>query len=90
MVSSDHQIYIDSQIEHNSCYDVFEGHFMSPLVQYLPELVPKESQIARFQLITPRNWSHNRLKPVCLHLAGTGDHVRLQFLLIIDSILWMT
>ena len=51
---------------------------MSPLVQYLPELVPKESQIARFQLILPTNlmnWSNKGLKPLCLHLAGTGDHV---------------
>ncbi|CAG2179994.1 unnamed protein product, partial [Oppiella nova] len=74
LVSPDHPIYIDSHTEHNANYDVYEGHFMSPLVQYLPELVPKESQIARFQLILPNTWPHNQLKPICLHLAGTGDH----------------
>ncbi|XP_054158242.1 protein ABHD18-like [Oppia nitens] len=74
LVANDHLIYIDSQTEHNSTYDVFEGHFMSPLVQYLPELVPKESQIAKFQLILPKQWPQSGLKPVCLHLAGTGDH----------------
>lgn len=87
MVSSDYPIYIDKQIEHNSNYDVFEGHFMSPLVQYLPELVPKESQIARFQLILPTKWNdwpNKGLKPLCLHLAGTGDHVCDQHLYTIN------
>lgn len=30
----------------------------------------------RFQFIVPKRWQKNR--PVCIHLAGTGDHVRLK------------
>lgn len=31
----------------------------------------------RFQFIVPKKWRRNR--PVCIHLAGTGDHVRMCF-----------
>ena len=26
-------------------------------------------------MILPTQWRHGKLKPVCIHLAGTGDHV---------------
>ena len=26
-------------------------------------------------MILPTQWRHSKLKPVCIHLAGTGDHV---------------
>lgn len=31
----------------------------------------------RFQFVVPKKWRRNR--PVCIHLAGTGDHVRMCF-----------
>ncbi|XP_064481317.1 protein ABHD18-like isoform X2 [Ornithodoros turicata] len=46
----------------------------SPFVQYLPEVVPKESHKAWFQVLLPRHWVTEPLRPVCIHLAGTGDH----------------
>lgn len=84
LVNEKHPIYIDRKIEENEHYKLFEGHFQSPLQQYLSDLIPIESHTAYFQLIVPKNWSNlNRgpnsrtrsLKPICLQLAGTGDHV---------------
>lgn len=62
-------------VEENEHYKVYEGHFLSPLVLHRPDLVPKESHNAYFQLILPTKWRHPFLKPVCVQLAGTGDHV---------------
>ena len=75
LVQSNYPVYIDSKIEQNSSFSVYDGHLLSPLVQFLPDLVPKEAQIARFQLILPNQWANNSIKPMCLHFAGTGDHV---------------
>ena len=53
---------------------LLEGYFRSPMADYLPELLPKESEKAHFQIILPLKWSNSRLKPVCIQYAGTGDH----------------
>lgn len=42
---------------------------------YMPNLVRDEVQNSYFQMILPLKWQ-NEYKPVCIHLAGTGDHVR--------------
>ena len=42
----------------------------------MPGLVPEASKDAHFQMILPNEWKEDDYKPVCLHLAGTGDHVR--------------
>lgn len=75
LVQSNYPVYIDSKIEQNSSFSVYDGHLLSPIVQFLPDLVPKEAQIARFQLVLPNQWTNNSIKPMCLHFAGTGDHV---------------
>lgn len=54
---------------------MIEGRFLSPFAQQLPGLVPPEVQEAVFQMILPLKWKDNNFKPVCIHLAGTGDHV---------------
>lgn len=36
--------------------------------------MPPETEIARFQMILPKVWSESGKRPVCVHLAGTGDH----------------
>lgn len=41
----------------------------------MPGLVPKESLNAHFQMILPLKWKDEKYKPLCVHLAGTGDHV---------------
>ena len=56
------------------------GSFISPMVEYMGDLIPKESHEAKFQMILPKKWMHPRLKPVVIHLAGTGDHVSVKFL----------
>lgn len=73
LVNHDYPIIID-KVENYPQYKILEGHFLSPFVQYIPEVVPKEVEIARFQMLLPKEWPKNHLKPVCLHLAGTGDH----------------
>lgn len=73
LVPSDYPIVIDKVEEHTS-YRILEGHLISPLVQYLPEVVPKESHKAWFQVLLPKRWVTEPLRPVCIHLAGTGDH----------------
>lgn len=55
---------------------MLEGYFLTPLEKYLPGIVPQIAQKAHFQILLPEQWPDTRCKPVCLHLAGTGDHVR--------------
>ena len=69
-------IYIDRCVERTSDYNLFEGHFKSPLVDYLP--VPKACQISKFQLIEPSKAKLKKvnldpkIRPAVVHLAGTG------------------
>ena len=56
----------------NSCMTVFKGEFKSPLASLAPKMLPTESQTAHFQLVLPNKW--DKQKPLCIHLAGTGDH----------------
>lgn len=72
LVSSDYPIHIDRDETQKDCR-ILEGHFVSPFIKHLPGIMPKETEIARFQVILPKVWP-GKLKPVCLHLAGTGDH----------------
>ena len=64
----------------NGIADVFEYEFRSPLNKILPGSLPKESEKVRFQLVVPHKWcdsgnlSYSERRPVCIHLAGTGDH----------------
>lgn len=37
--------------------------------------MPTEAINAHFQLVLPRKWHSHKIKPICLHHAGTGDHV---------------
>ncbi|PSN55357.1 Protein ABHD18 [Blattella germanica] len=67
------KIYIFWEDKYSDC-TVLEGHFLSPFATYLPGIVPKESEIAHFQVVLPRKWNSDHYKPICLHLAGTGDH----------------
>lgn len=81
LVEWNHKIHIGSEVESGSNHVVYDGHFESPMVKYLAESIPVEAQIARFQLILPKTWHHSKLKPICVHLAGTGDHVSVLLVL---------
>lgn len=72
LVSKDYPVFIDKVEEQSDC-KILEGHFISPLTHYVPGILPVESLVARFQFITPRRWN-SKHRPVCIHLAGTGDH----------------
>lgn len=54
---------------------LLEGYFITPLERYLPGIVPEIARKAHFQVLLPVHWPEPSCKPVCLHLAGTGDHV---------------
>jgi hypothetical protein len=70
--------FILVQEENYSDCRIMEGHFLSPFVSILPGIVPVESETAYFQIVLPKKWNSDHYKPICLHLAGTGDHVSLM------------
>lgn len=79
LVSNQHPIYIDKCVERTPDHDLYEGHFTSPLVDHLP--VHPACQTARFQMLLPSENKRRRLgldrtglRPIVVHLAGTGDH----------------
>lgn len=73
LISSSYPVELNKSWTKESFY-IAEGHFTSPLARYFPDLLPKESEKAHFQVIIPKKWPRNGHKPACLHLAGTGDH----------------
>uniref|UniRef100_A0A0B6ZRB6 Uncharacterized protein n=2 Tax=Arion vulgaris TaxID=1028688 RepID=A0A0B6ZRB6_9EUPU len=73
LVPADYPITIDKEYRDGECV-ILEGHFTSPFIHQLPGIMPKEVETACFQMILPLQWQHSTLKPVCIHLAGTGDH----------------
>ncbi|GFN94229.1 protein abhd18 [Plakobranchus ocellatus] len=73
LVSADYPIHIDKEYRDGG-YRILEGHFTSPFVHHMPGIMPSEVEKASFQMILPVKWRNPHLKPVCIHLAGTGDH----------------
>ncbi|XP_037531369.1 protein ABHD18 [Nematolebias whitei] len=71
LVSEDYPVYINKTEELTDCF-IHDGFFFSPLEHLVPGILPQEAVKARFQFIVPKKWQKNR--PVCIHLAGTGDH----------------
>ncbi|XP_068596389.1 protein ABHD18 [Brachionichthys hirsutus] len=71
LVPKDYPVYISKTEDLSDC-QILEGFFLSPLEHFLPGILPPEAVKARFQFILPKRWQKNR--PVCIHLAGTGDH----------------
>ena len=50
------------------------GHFRTPLADYLPQLLPPESEKAYFQAILPLDQAnHGRLKPICSKMVLNGN-----------------
>ncbi|XP_069487199.1 protein ABHD18 isoform X3 [Ambystoma mexicanum] len=72
LVPEDYPVYIDKVDEQTDC-KILDGHFISPLSHYVPDVMPSECVTARFQFIVPKEWK-SKHRPVCIHLAGTGDH----------------
>ncbi|XP_033217154.1 protein ABHD18 isoform X3 [Belonocnema kinseyi] len=74
LIPSDYPVTVTKQDEQWSDCHIVEGQFESPFEHHLPGIMPEETKIAHFQMILPRKWSSHKIKPICLHLAGTGDH----------------
>jgi hypothetical protein len=66
-------------VESNSEYHLYEGNFISPFVRYMGDMLPQECHKATFQMVVPVKWKHEKHRPVCIHLAGTGDHVSFHY-----------
>ncbi|CAB3220395.1 unnamed protein product [Arctia plantaginis] len=73
LVDRDYPVTITKEQNLNDC-KLVEGYFVTPLERYLPGIVPEIAQKAHFQALLPIHWPEPDCKPVCLHLAGTGDH----------------
>ncbi|XP_045770296.1 protein ABHD18 isoform X2 [Maniola jurtina] len=73
LVERDYPVTITKEQNLADC-KLIEGYFLSPLEKYLPGIVPEIAQKAHFQVLLPIHWPDPGCKPVCLHLAGTGDH----------------
>nr|XP_027237374.1 protein ABHD18-like isoform X1 [Penaeus vannamei] len=72
LVDKNHPVTVTKETD-NGDHILLEAEFVSPFVEHLPGLLPKESEKAAFQFVYPKTW-RTHLKPTCLHLAGTGDH----------------
>ena len=81
LVSSDFPVSIDKTIETKQCM-LLHGHFTTPLMNVIPNLIPSVAQTARFEVVLHKNStfakdtgiSSNVSHPACIHMAGTGDH----------------
>ncbi|XP_037959429.1 protein ABHD18-like [Teleopsis dalmanni] len=73
LIPRDYTVDIFKEEKYSDC-TILEGKFMTPLELYLPGIVPKQVQNAFFQVILPNKWMNEKYKPLCIHLAGTGDH----------------
>ncbi|XP_063833098.1 protein ABHD18 [Ostrinia nubilalis] len=73
LIERDYPVTITKEQNLNDC-KLLEGYFISPLDRYLPGIVPEIARKAHFQVILPVHWPEPTSKPMCLHLAGTGDH----------------
>ncbi|XP_013146516.1 PREDICTED: uncharacterized protein C4orf29 isoform X1 [Papilio polytes] len=73
LVEKDYPVTITKEQNLSDC-KLLEGYFLTPLERYLPGIVPEIAQKAHFQALLPIHWQEKGCKPVCLHLAGTGDH----------------
>ncbi|GAB0090567.1 uncharacterized protein DMENIID0001_053040 [Sergentomyia squamirostris] len=73
LVPSNYPVEITKDEKTSECR-ILEGKFLSPFSLYLPGIVPEACQQAHFQAVLPNKWNDEKFKPMCIHLAGTGDH----------------
>ncbi|XP_044019208.1 protein ABHD18 isoform X2 [Aphidius gifuensis] len=73
LIPRDYPITITKDEEWSDCH-IIEGCFETPFERHLPNIMPEQTKTSYFQLILPRRWTSHKAQPVCLHLAGTGDH----------------
>ncbi|KAJ8979879.1 hypothetical protein NQ317_017502 [Molorchus minor] len=87
LVPRNYPITIINAITRSDCQMV-EGKFRSPFALHLPGLVSEEVHNSYFQMILPLHWKDEPYRPMCIHLAGTGDHVSISIFWISSSFFW--
>ncbi|XP_065166458.1 protein ABHD18 [Atheta coriaria] len=73
LVDANHPVEILKEEKYSDCH-VKDIKFFSPLAIHLPEVVHPEIQDAHCQIVIPNKWKPGPYRPICIHLAGTGDH----------------
>nr|CAB3219655.1 uncharacterized protein C4orf29 homolog [Phallusia mammillata] len=76
LVNPHYEVKIDQEIKSNNC-TLVKGHFVTPLMEIVPNLVPNSIKVANFEVVLPKGKRFGKLssqKPACIHMAGTGDH----------------
>lgn len=73
LISKRHKVTIFNE-RTSAGWRSLEGKFKSPFSVLVPELVSHEIEDAYFRMLLPLKWKSDVYKPVCIHLAGTGDH----------------
>ena len=75
LVDPNHKFVIDKvQLDETGECKLIDGHFRSPFADHLPGLLPEVAETAFFQLVVPADNYKCSDKPICIHMAGTGDH----------------
>ncbi|KAH3832402.1 hypothetical protein DPMN_105688, partial [Dreissena polymorpha] len=72
VLPKDYPVYIDKETV-SADGRLLEGHFLCPVNEHCPGIMPKEVETARFEMLLPNKWKTD-LHPMCLHMGGTGDH----------------
>ena len=80
LVPDNYPVTIDKEIKHEH-YKILRGHFVTPMMDLAPKLVPAMSKLARFEMVVSEDLcsienssSNGTMKAACIHMAGTGDH----------------
>lgn len=67
------EVHLGPAVKKDKC-KIIDGHFESPICGILPHLVPQKCRTAYFQLVLPEDIPKSNPGPICIHMAGTGDH----------------
>lgn len=75
LVKFDYPIHIKKKVKKKN-YEIIDGYFDTPMKLLVPNIIKENPAIekAHFQMILPTDWGSSGFKPICIHLAGTGDH----------------
>nr|XP_039269195.1 protein ABHD18-like [Styela clava] len=85
---SESNVTLENPVSSNGCVTV-DGSFVSPVCKLLPKQLPEECKTSHFQMVLPATLRKSKpdsitslkrrikqldLNPLCIHMAGTGDH----------------
>ncbi|WAQ99307.1 ABD18-like protein [Mya arenaria] len=67
----DYPVYIDKETR-SSDFRLLEGHFLSPVNDHCPGIMPKDVEVARFEMVLPNEWKSD-LRPIRSSLHHVTD-----------------